>query len=285
MASPLYTMRALANPGPGYVTWQYGYPDYAGTYAPSPILAGTAVIVSGPVPLESLGKLDTTHAPAGLWLFENNLNDSSGNGFNLTGAPNYTTVARDNQLGALYAATPWTRPSRDAALAIIGALTVEAVVTISTAAAGGSICSVSNGGETEADNTAFWCIASFPTGEMAMFWESGVGVNRVVTSPGGVLPVGTPCHLAYTRSADAVAVVNFYVNGINVGSGSAIAATGATAANLILRVASDGGGTNQLGRGSILTSLKIIAAELTPAQIVAEYNRVLGGRGIVYPRL
>lgn len=28
MASPLYTMRALANPGPGYVTWQTVAPDY-----------------------------------------------------------------------------------------------------------------------------------------------------------------------------------------------------------------------------------------------------------------
>lgn len=47
MSSPLYTMRALADPGPGYVTWQYGYPDYAGTHAAAPILAGTAVPAPG----------------------------------------------------------------------------------------------------------------------------------------------------------------------------------------------------------------------------------------------
>lgn len=52
MSSTVYTMRALANPGPGYVTWQHGYPDFLGVYAPSPIIAGSAVIVSGPVPVE-----------------------------------------------------------------------------------------------------------------------------------------------------------------------------------------------------------------------------------------
>ncbi len=291
MASPLYTMRALANPGPGYVTWQYAYPDYAGTYAPAPILAGTAVIVSGPVPLENLGKLDTTHAPAGLWLFDNNLNDSSGNGFDLTGAPSYTTEARDKRVGAIFGTTPWTRPARDAALSIIGALTIEAVVTVAFSSPSTmTVCSIGNPGETEADNSVYYAmIGSSILGasdkKMTLLWESGAGVNRSVTSATEVVPVGIPCHLVWTRSADAVAIVNMYVNGVNIHNGSAAAATGGTAATCLLRVGTNSAIADPIGRGSVLTSLKIIAAELTPAQVVAEYNRVLGGRGIVYPRL
>ena len=40
-----YKMRALANPGPGYVIWTVtGSPDFTGTYAPSAIQPGTAVL-------------------------------------------------------------------------------------------------------------------------------------------------------------------------------------------------------------------------------------------------
>jgi len=40
-----YKMRALANPGPGYVTWVVqGLPDFAGTYATGAIQAGTVVV-------------------------------------------------------------------------------------------------------------------------------------------------------------------------------------------------------------------------------------------------
>lgn len=41
----VYKMRGVANPGPGYETWiVYGTPDFAGTFAPGPIFAGTAVV-------------------------------------------------------------------------------------------------------------------------------------------------------------------------------------------------------------------------------------------------
>lgn len=50
-------MRALANPGPGYVTWTVFQPDFAGTYAGAPIQAGTAVIASGPLP-EAIQEVD-----------------------------------------------------------------------------------------------------------------------------------------------------------------------------------------------------------------------------------
>jgi hypothetical protein len=46
-AKPHYEMRALASPGPGYVTWRSDdVPDFAGTLAPAPIVYGTAVVTS-----------------------------------------------------------------------------------------------------------------------------------------------------------------------------------------------------------------------------------------------
>ena len=44
-APTYYKMRALADPGPGYVTWVVANtPDFAGTYAPSAIQAGTVIV-------------------------------------------------------------------------------------------------------------------------------------------------------------------------------------------------------------------------------------------------
>lgn len=285
-------MRALNLSG-SFITWTSSVADYEGTYAPESIQSNSAIIVADtggttPTPIQKLG---LEYSPAGLWLFDGNLNDSSGNGLNLTGSPSYTTVERDKQIGAIFGTTPWTRPSRDAALSIMGALTIEAVVTLAfSSSTTMTICSIGNTGETEADNSAYYAmIGSSMLGpsnqKMTLLWESDAGVNRSVTSATEVVPVGIPCHLVWTRSADAMAVVNMYVNGVNVHNGSAVAATGGTAATCLLRVGSTSAISDLLGRGSVLTSLKIIAAELTPAQVVAEYNRVLGGRGIVYPRL
>ena len=234
-------------------------------------------------------KLGLEHSPVGLWLFDGDLNDSSGNGFDLTGTPDYTTELRDKRVGAIFGTTPWTRPSRDSELSIIGALTIEAVVTVAfSSATTMTVCSIGNTGETEADNSAYYAmIGSSISGasdkKMTLLWESSTGVNRSVTSATEVVPVGIPCHLVWTRSADATAIVNMYVNGVNIHTGSTTAATGGTSATCLFRVGTNSAIADTLGRGSVLTSLKIIAAELTPAQVIEEYNRVLGGKAITYP--
>ena len=280
-------MRAL-NLSNNFITWTSTSPDYDGTYAPESIQNDSAVIVSdtGGVTIENIGKLGLEYDPVGLWLFDDNLNDSSGNGFTLTGTPGYTTIERDKQIGAIFGTSAWTRPSRDASLAITGALTIEAVIRINFNGSGMGICALGGNGSSEALNVAYFPIIG-GGGEMSLYWESGAGIARQVTSTVGVnlMPYGVPSHLVYTRSSDALAVVNFYVNGVNKFTGSATACTGSTDSTCRLRVGSDNVGASLIDRGTVFTSLKIIAAELTPAQVVDEYNRVLGGKTIAYPTI
>lgn len=88
------------------------------------------------------GKLGLEHSPVGLWNFEGNLNDSSGNGFDLSGTPlGYSVQANDFQYGMLFS---WilSRASRDELTAITGALTLEVVGYFRFPASGalGNIC-------------------------------------------------------------------------------------------------------------------------------------------------
>lgn len=278
MSSPVYTMRALANPGPGYVTWQYGYPDFLGTYAPAPIMVGTAVIVSGPVPLNEIGKLGLEYGPVGLWLFNNNLNDSSGNGFNLSGTAAYTSDKDGHVCARLTSA--WTRPSRDALLAITGAVTIECVIRVGTS---GEFAVVSYGsaGDTEPTNICY-LMRVFAAHNIQCLWETGAGLDRAVSAPVGSLPDGWFTHLAFTRSATNPTNATLYVDGIPVGTVNTDICTGGDSSVSRFRIgANDLGGT--VATGTVFSSLKVIAAELTPAQIIDEYNRTLGGRGITYP--
>jgi hypothetical protein len=289
MASPLYTMRALANPGPGYVTWQYGYPDYAGTHAPSAILAGTAVVVSGEVPLGGLGKLDTTHSPVGLWLFSANLNDSSGNGFNLTGTPRgYTYPVEDVLYGAIFENAAWTKTT-EASLIITGAVTVQVFGVFQLDGVNSQyLVSFGSNGELSANNRLY----DFRIGSdlsLGMFWENGSGSNNSISGTAAMVPIGIPAHLVATRSGAANPVVNFYVNGVSAGGGVvANAASGGGSASSFLSIGdnSEAPGALSITRpGTLFYCVKITPSELTESQVKAEYNRVLGGRGIVYPRL
>ena len=278
-------MRAL-NLSNDFITWTSTSPDYEGTYAPESIQSDTAVIVAdtGGDSGGLIQKLGLEYNPVGLWLFDGNLNDSSGNDFNLSGSPEYTTTEIDKQVGAIFGTSAWARPSRDAALAITGAVTIEAVISLNFAGLGMGICVVGANSSSSTDNIAYFALIG-SSGEIIMSWETGSSVSQSVSSATGVraIPQGIPSHLVYTRSAGETANVNLYVNGINVGSGSRTAATGSTSTGCLLRVGTNSAGLNPIDKGTVFTSLKIIAAELTPQQVVDEYNRVLGGKAITYP--
>jgi len=226
---------------------------------------------------KNIGKLDTTYSPVGLWLFDNNLNDSSGNGFNLSlASPAYATT-KDGILG-IYSGTRCTR-GHETALTITGAMTVECIATIR-----GSIdfvlVSYIATGETEATN-ALYQIVYVANGSIQIFWERGAGSDVSIISPTGVIPNSCPHHLVITRSGDATSSVNFYVNGVNKGSGSGLLPTGGSSSTLWVM----GSAAASAPAGIILSTLKILDIELTPDQVKVEYDLAFRRKSLWWPRV
>jgi len=284
-----FAMRALANPGPGYVAWTSIRPDFSGADAPAAIQAGTAVVVSGSGRSKSfIDKLDTTHSPAGLWLFDGNLNDSSGNLVHLLGGTprGYTDAAKDRVRGVVFEATRLTR-GYNPLLVLPGDLTIEVVgVFQSKVSAVQSIICYGYTGETQTNNRLYdFRIGT--AGGLSLFWESGAGVNRSTVSADNVVPVGVPTHLAVSRgTSGASSVSRFFVDGEFVGESSATTADGGDSVNCTLSIGdqSENPGTTLCQPGTIFYCVKLIASCLTDDQIKAEYNRVLGGQCLGWDR-
>ena len=218
------------------------------------------------------GKLGLEHSPVGLWNFDGNLNDSSGNDFTLSGTPlGYSIQTNDFQYGVIFGTSLFSRASRDELLAIPGALTIEVLGTFRTPAGVSEyICSIGNSGESEADNINYSLY--FSSLKLGILWEYGSG-NNITVEVGNIIPIGIPCFIAVTRSASNPAVVNFYINGNPVGFGSDTACTGGTASTCCFRIGSNSLSTELLYVGSVISSLKIIPSELSPSQIKEEYKR------------
>ena len=148
---------------------------------------------TGGATIENIGKLGLEYNPVGLWLFENNLNDSSGNGFNLTG-----TVFGYSDFGVILNGTELTYSSVPNALQIAGALTIEIIGTV-VIAAGSALISMSGTGESLATNCLYqWGWGA--TGTNSIFWEYGSGATNVIWTGTGVGTFGYPCHMALTRT-------------------------------------------------------------------------------------
>jgi hypothetical protein len=227
------------------------------------------------------GKLGLEHSPVGLWNFEGNLNDSSGNDFHLSGTPRrYLTNEKDFFEGVVIGAE-LTRPSRDAALAITGALTIEVVGRFFNLSTDCFICSIGNSLETTADNVNYSVYVT-STSQLTILWEYGSGSNVFVTSDSNAIPIGIPCFIAITRSSDDPAQVAFFVNGESVGVGSTTATSGGTASTCRFRVASSNS-SGSIFYGAAFSSLKIIPSQLSQDQIKQEYNKSLGNSTYFFP--
>jgi hypothetical protein len=222
-------------------------------------------------------KLGLEHSPVGLWLFDGNLNDSSGNGFNLTG-----TVFGYSDFGAILNGTELTYSTVPNALQIAGALTIELIGTI-VIGAGLAIISMSGTGESLATNCLYqWTMDA--TGTSSIFWEYGVGATNVTWTGTGIGTFGYPCYMALTRTNSEPTTVTVYINGEQIGNTESVhTAEGGTSG--ILRAFAANDGTFDVHKGSQISCLKILNTCLTPDEIKAEYNRTLGGRVISWPRL
>lgn len=220
MSAPTYTMRALANPGPGYVTWQYAYPDYLGTYAPSPILAGTAVIVSDPVPVKKRLPLASDHAlavfcdeAAAPWADSGAM--SSGNFTVANGTPNA------NQPGIISKSIGFQRNGGNADEAIVGPNnpTLSSGVTAITLMGWifptdsptslGILISKQRNAVYSVSGQVIWL------GLLAARTPSFGGINLTTVSSGIIATLSAWHHLAGTYDG---ATLNVYLDGVLVGT-------------------------------------------------------------------
>lgn len=249
-------------------------------------------------------KHDTTHSPVALYQFEDNLNDSSGNGLHLSFALLPANPIQSEKycdilpgLRGVYFNQDFflERISNDPLLTITGAITIEAIIFMSdmTSDGGGGAYVVSFGGNSglEVDNnlySLFMKSTTFPGlpfgigiggGDMDMTWEYGV-IPVTVTYRDTVhfVPRGIPVHIAITRSSGPNPVVRTYISGTLTSTSAAFvgkAATGGTTSRL--RIGIDQGEISNFSSyyGGI-TSIKIIASQLSDAEVKAEYNRTLG---------
>jgi len=208
---------------------------------------------------------DTTHSPVALWQFESDLTDASGNGIDLTCAGEYSFVELFpgyGVTGVCSGGTEFVPSGYEASLDIDGALTIEMMVSLAT-------WSLIEHKLVGFDRPNQPYQLSHTYGIMRYFAEYGAGTN--ISQYSSSIPIGVPLHFAFTRSADVAGQqqIKWYTNGYETYS---IAVTSAAAANNPILEVMEGANC----AGTIMASLKIIASELSAAQILTEAQRCLG---------
>lgn len=215
-----------------------------------------------------MNRFDLTHTPLALYHFDRTLDDASGNGFDLTGVATFREVTP--QEFELAPGSDPARPVRDTALALTGDITVQVIGRMYATPSAHAFASFTASGESLATNT-LWQFG--PQTAAAFRWlqeynTSGTDAAFISTGTNEALPAtGVPFHAAAVRQGN---VVTFYLNGRQYGTASAALTAAAGGTTSLLRV--------MLGATSFgLQGLKIVGSALTPAQIVDEYTRTIGG--------
>ena len=226
-------------------------------------------IVEGITPAQYL---DTTHSPVALYDVDGDLVDGSGNALDLTWAAGTEIYGPGPVTDGLALFFQNSRASHafDALYQILTDLTLEALVFPGIVhSADGYVMQFGGNGETEALNI-LWSMILTTGNRVKFLQESGAGTNQEATFDVSI-PLGQWSHVALTRD-NAGTDLNLYVNGILRG-------------NATLGAAPTGGGSSILTMGQfaaanqpytgMVSSAKIIAAELNAAQILAEAHRAL----------
>jgi hypothetical protein len=219
---------------------------------------------------EALGRAlhGTEYSPLGLYQFQGDGTDSSGNGKDLT--PTGTPVFEPGWVGLGLQGSASNRYTRaDTDFEITGALSITALVRPDGLGSNDTIVSYSASGETEAANALFWFY--FIGDKLSFSHEYGAGNNENFST---AVAVNTNEFIWVGVTRDSAGTgVNLYINGENVGSVTfANAPSGGTSGNLT--ICSLQGGTDPYE--GTLQSLKIVDSELSPAQMKAEYDRCFG---------
>jgi hypothetical protein len=219
---------------------------------------------------------DTTHSPEGLWQLDGDANDDSGNARHLVlppaaGTERYGAGITPALQSFFFDGSTRIQRAAVAALQITGDVTLELLVYPAAVSGAGQILATmqSTGADTEPNNTLY----SFEIDTdnvVRVFFEKGAGGNNfLIPSPPFVVGPGRWHHLAYTRGA----ANKIYHDGTEIfdDAGSFGNPTGGTNAFITLGSSPDGSSAFT----GYLASVKIIASELSAAQVAAEASRTL----------
>ena len=218
-----------------------------------------------------INRHQVTPNTVGLWQFDGDLTDSSGNGYDLsvfTGQEEYSEVWPGVQ--ALYLRRLRTilyHNVTGTSLKILGDMTIEMIVNINADWPFGYSEFVSFGAAGESSDTNYAYLV-YLTGE-STHWFQEYGSGSDVDADLAVAFPGQICHLAFTRRSS---VVRCYCNGILRSTTSAL--TDPTdCSNSVFWV---GGPGSYYPPDCVLTSLKILDTGLLDNEIQDEYNYTLG---------
>lgn len=220
-----------------------------------------------------MNRLDLSHSPVALYHFNRSAEDLSGNGLDLSGTLNYTEF--EPQHFGLAPGSNAQRSGYDALLAITGPVTLEVTGYFYSTPSGAIFASFTASGETLATNT-LWQLSAHTASQLRWiheFGSSGTDAVLLSTNADCSLPrLHSRFHAASVR--DASGVVRLFLNGRQHGDPSApfSAPTGGTSAFLRVMFGSTAFG---------LDGLKITPSALTPAQVAASAEYVLGAAPLV----
>ena len=224
-------------------------------------------------PINGLGKLSATlHSPLCLYHLDGDINDSSGNGLNLSigaGSAVYSSMGGRKSFrftGASYL----ERSSNDASLTLTGDATWMLVMSHLNPFSANTPMSFGGNSSGAAENILY-SFATNAAGGLVFTHHTGTRSAQTHTSADGYIGGGFGQHVAIVRSSNTIAI---YVDGIQVGTTSSAlsAAAGGGSSKLIIGAAEDGG-SKFLGA---ISEVAIYGSALTAAQVRAQSLRTVG---------
>lgn len=200
------------------------------------------------------------------------LNDRTGNGHNLTlaaGAQFNSSSA--GMVGLGFVDTTRYESPYAAALAITGAITIEAVFMLSHTSGNQDTLIAFRGtaaSEAQADN-ALWDFKTTAAPAQPLYVSENGGGSDSNFTFNAIVPVGQIVHGVITR--DGSGNVVYYENGESKGGGATTTPDGGTNAILVV-------GAEQAAQpmGGIIFSLKVTPAQFSAAQVLESYQKIRG---------
>lgn len=240
--------------------------------------------------LSNLQYFDTTHAPIGLWNFDNTLADTSGNGNDLVlsaGNSGFADIVPGKRGLAIWIGTRYETPAAVPLLQIPGDITIETIIQQDANPITNNPVLCQYRGPTatplEANNILYQfrvdATGAFTnTRNLGAASQSGVVVTTVYTSAGTPASLGCIHNIVFLAMRRQANVVTFFVNGLPFGNPSGVLTTptGGDGANTRFCVGNNGPGTTAVEVVVLMLGLKVVANALSDAEIKAEYNRTMG---------